>query len=242
MPAAVENEVGIVIAGAYNSGLLSQPRPPSDAFYNYEIAPAELVERARAIADVCERHGVTLPEAALAFPLRHPAVVSVVLGMRGRDQARENVRRFGVQVPKRFGPTSRATGCCAPIHWPPRPPPKAGSRDPHPEGRHVRCPLPDVAQCRRLRRHEQGRRLLSRLCRPAHRRSRTSAGTGSPSPSDAATTSASPRPSSAAAADRPRRRRARRRPRRHSTASFSPTPSCAGSAPRRASCTWRWPR
>ena len=110
MPAAVENEVGIVIAGAYNSGLLSQPRPPSDALYNYEIAPAELVERARAIADVCERHGVTLPEAALAFPLRHPAVVSVVLGMRGRDQARENVRRFGVQVPETLWPDLASTG------------------------------------------------------------------------------------------------------------------------------------
>ena len=33
---------------------------------------------------ICERHGVSLPDAAMQFPLRHPAVVSVVGGMAQR--------------------------------------------------------------------------------------------------------------------------------------------------------------
>ncbi|MCU1509418.1 MAG: putative oxidoreductase [Glaciihabitans sp.] len=100
LPIASERGVGVVIAGVYNSGLLSAPRPPADANYNYEQAPAELVARAHAIADVCESHGVSLPEAALAFPLRHPAVVSVVIGARNAAQVSGNVDRFSTDIPE----------------------------------------------------------------------------------------------------------------------------------------------
>lgn len=99
LPAALDRGVGIVAAGAYNSGVLATDRPPRDAKYDYDTVPPEIVERAWAIADVCERHGVTLPEAAVAFPRRHPAVVSTVLGMRNGAQAAENIRRFAVDVP-----------------------------------------------------------------------------------------------------------------------------------------------
>ena len=65
-------------------------RSAGDARYDYEDAPPELVERARAIAAVCERHGTTLPAAAIAFPLAHPAVVSVCVGARSADQIERN--------------------------------------------------------------------------------------------------------------------------------------------------------
>ncbi|GAA1504465.1 D-threo-aldose 1-dehydrogenase [Agromyces terreus] len=99
LPAAAERGVGIVAAGVYNSGLLSRPRPPADARYDYAQAPAEVIARANAIADVCERFGVSLPEAALAFALRHPSVVSVVVGMRTADQVDQTIERAAVDVP-----------------------------------------------------------------------------------------------------------------------------------------------
>lgn len=99
MPLAVERDVAIVIAGVYNSGLLSRNRPPAEARYDYDTVSPDVLRRAHAIADVCERRGVTLPEAALAFPWLHPAVASVVIGMRGREQALENLRRARVVVP-----------------------------------------------------------------------------------------------------------------------------------------------
>ena len=50
--------------------------------------PADLLAAARACARVCEAHGTNLPTAALQFPLRHPAISSVVVGMRSeRDCA-----------------------------------------------------------------------------------------------------------------------------------------------------------
>jgi len=99
MPLALERGVGVVIAGVYNSGLLSSARPRADAKYDYEDAPVRLIERANAIADVCERHGVTLPAVALSFVLRHPAVVSVVVGARDAAQVISNVERYSTTIP-----------------------------------------------------------------------------------------------------------------------------------------------
>ena len=99
LPLAADRGVGVVAAAVYNSGLLSTPRPASDALYDYQPAPAALIARANLIADVCERHNVTLPEAAVAYVLRHPAVVSVVLGARGTSQVRSNAERATTNVP-----------------------------------------------------------------------------------------------------------------------------------------------
>ncbi len=100
MTAAQERGVGVVVAGVYNSGLLARQRPGPGAKYNYEPAPQALIDRVQALADLCERHGVTLPEAALAFPLRHPAVVSVVVGVGTPDQVTQTVDRLAVPVPE----------------------------------------------------------------------------------------------------------------------------------------------
>lgn len=99
LPLAAERGVGIIAAGVYNSGLLASDRPPSDAAYNYEAAPPELQRRANALADVCERHGATLPEAAIQFPLRSREVTSVVIGARTRSQVESNVARYRAALP-----------------------------------------------------------------------------------------------------------------------------------------------
>ncbi|MFT7841525.1 aldo/keto reductase [Saccharothrix sp. BKS2] len=83
-----ERGVAVVAAGVFNSGLLAAPG--AGTTYDYRAAPPELVERARRIARACERHGVPLPLAALRFPLRHPAVASVLLGMRTAAEVRAN--------------------------------------------------------------------------------------------------------------------------------------------------------
>ena len=110
LPLALERGVGVVIAGVYNSGLLGRNRPPAGAMYNYEPAPAELIDRANRIADVCESHGVSLPQAALAYPLRHPAVVSVVVGARDGDQVRDTLDRYATAVPEDLWGDLRSAG------------------------------------------------------------------------------------------------------------------------------------
>jgi len=110
LPAAQQRGVGVVIAGVYNSGLLASERPPADATYNYQPAPPELIHRTIRIAAVCEAHGVTLPEAALAFVRSHRAVVSTVVGMRNQAQVAETMHRANATVPDTLWPALQAAG------------------------------------------------------------------------------------------------------------------------------------
>ncbi|WP_334171706.1 aldo/keto reductase [Sinomonas sp.] len=100
LPACAERGVGVVNVGVFNSGLLSKDRPAPGATYNYAPAPAELLERANLLADICERHGTSLPAAALAFSFREPLVTSVVVGMRTAAQAERNTALGAQEVPQ----------------------------------------------------------------------------------------------------------------------------------------------
>ncbi len=98
-PVCEEKGIGVVAAGVFNSGLLSRATPPDGAKYNYIDAPEELLQRARSIAEVCERHGTSLPSVALAFPLAHPSVVSVCVGARSPEQIEANIDLYRTAVP-----------------------------------------------------------------------------------------------------------------------------------------------
>ncbi|WP_150307790.1 aldo/keto reductase [Planctomonas psychrotolerans] len=100
LPLAEERGVAVVAAAVYNSGLLSRAEVPADARFDYQQAPPELIERARAMAALCSRHGVTLPDAAVQFPLRHPAVASVVVGTRTAEQVASSVARAATVIPE----------------------------------------------------------------------------------------------------------------------------------------------
>jgi D-threo-aldose 1-dehydrogenase len=99
LPACVERGVSVLNVGVFNSGLLAVDRPQAGAKYEYADAPADLVRRAQAIADVCARHGVSLPAAALAFGAAHPAVASVVMGAASAGHVDRNVALFAADPP-----------------------------------------------------------------------------------------------------------------------------------------------
>lgn len=99
IPECREQGVDIVVAGAFNSGILSSSQPGAGARYEYGAAPPEVVARAHRLAEVCTEHGVELPVAALQFPLREPVVRSVVIGATEPEHVRENVRRIAEPVP-----------------------------------------------------------------------------------------------------------------------------------------------
>jgi len=96
----VERRTGVVNVGVFNSGLLARPDVPDDAHYNYDQAPPEMLERARALASVCRDFGVELPTAALQFPLRHPAVVNVTAGATSPEQVTTNAARMDEPLPE----------------------------------------------------------------------------------------------------------------------------------------------
>lgn len=99
LPACVDRGVSVLAAGVFNSGLLATDRPSAQARYNYVTVPTDLHARALRIGEVCGRHGVSLPQAAMAFVAAHPAVASVVVGMRTAEQVDRNARLFTTPVP-----------------------------------------------------------------------------------------------------------------------------------------------
>jgi D-threo-aldose 1-dehydrogenase len=99
LPACAERGVSVLAAAVFNSGVLAAPRPSANATFDYLPAPPELLRRVNRIADVCEAHGVTLPQAAMAFPLLHPVVAGVVVGMRSAAEVRSDVAAFEAGVP-----------------------------------------------------------------------------------------------------------------------------------------------
>ncbi len=97
LPEAQRRGVGVVIGGAFNSGLLADPRP--GATFDYTAAPDALLERALRMKAVCEGHGVPLRAAALRFPLDHPAVRSVLVGARSAAEITDAAAMTALPVP-----------------------------------------------------------------------------------------------------------------------------------------------
>jgi D-threo-aldose 1-dehydrogenase len=80
LPRCLERGIAVMVGGVMNSGILADPR--HDRAFVYEVAPAEVVDRARRLAAVCARHDVPLRAAAIQFPLAHPAVTGLIAGVR----------------------------------------------------------------------------------------------------------------------------------------------------------------
>ena len=100
LPAAEERGVQVVVAAVFNSGLLATERPLAGARFNYGEPPADLVARVNRIADLAAAYGVTVPQLAAQFPLRHSAVSTVVLGADTPAQVSANTRLLDAPVPE----------------------------------------------------------------------------------------------------------------------------------------------
>lgn len=100
LPLCLERGVAVIAGGVFNSGILAEQG--AQAHYNYSVAPLEVIERARKIRSTCEREGVDVKAAALQFPLRHPAVKSVLTGCRSAAELDENTRLFETVIPARL--------------------------------------------------------------------------------------------------------------------------------------------
>ncbi|MEZ4860066.1 MAG: aldo/keto reductase [Caldilineaceae bacterium] len=104
-----EKGIGIFLGGVYNSGILATG-PKTDAQYNYNNAPAAILEKARQINAVCERHGVPLNVAALHFARAHPTITSLVVGAVKPAEVEANVAALATSVPGELWQELRAAG------------------------------------------------------------------------------------------------------------------------------------
>lgn len=111
MPECARRGVSLVIGGPYNSGILATgTRGVHTPRFDYEGAPADVIQKVRQLEGVCERHGVALPAAALQFALAHPQVASVIPGLGGRGQVEQTLELYRARIPDAFWNELRSQG------------------------------------------------------------------------------------------------------------------------------------
>ncbi|MBO6719795.1 MAG: aldo/keto reductase [Rhizobiaceae bacterium] len=98
LPLCVDRDVGVILGGPYNSGILATGAVEG-ARYNYAPASAEIRDRVQRIESVCTDHGVRLIEAALQFVMGHPAMRTVIPGAVSAAEVETNVAIFTRPLP-----------------------------------------------------------------------------------------------------------------------------------------------
>ena len=96
-PYALAHNIDITMGGVLNSGVLANP--VAGATYNYLPASDEIISRAARIGNFLKERNIPLISAALQFPLRHPAVTSVLTGPRNVKELLSNVDDFNRELP-----------------------------------------------------------------------------------------------------------------------------------------------
>lgn len=81
LPACATKGISLIVGGPFNSGILV-----GRDTWNYAKAPADILAKAAKIETICRDHNTPMPAAALAFPLGHDNVASVIPGTRSTSE------------------------------------------------------------------------------------------------------------------------------------------------------------
>ena len=112
LPECARRGVSVIAAGVYNSGVLADPA--ADATFDYRPVEPSVLARVQAMVQVCARHEVPLRAAALQFPFGHPAVASVLVGMRSPAEVADAVAMASIDIPGQLWRDLKADGLLDP--------------------------------------------------------------------------------------------------------------------------------
>jgi D-threo-aldose 1-dehydrogenase len=109
MPQCLARNISVVVGAPFASGILATGSGSSST-YAYRTAPPAIQDRVRRIEAICATHRVSLPSAALQFPLAHPAVVSVLAGAVKANEVEANAGHMGATIPVSLWSDLKAEG------------------------------------------------------------------------------------------------------------------------------------
>lgn len=104
-----KKQVGLLMAGTFNSGLLAGGSAGGGTFH-YKPPPPEVLDRVRRFERICATHGVPLNAAAIQFVLAEPLVKSAVLGATSSAEVRSNLAARRVRIPQQCWTDFRDAG------------------------------------------------------------------------------------------------------------------------------------
>lgn len=100
---AAAQDVDIVVGGPYSSGILA-----GGTHFEYQKAPAHIVDKVERIKALAERHGVGVKAAALQFSLAHPATAAAIPGATKPGRIAEDIAALTERIPAAFWADLRA--------------------------------------------------------------------------------------------------------------------------------------
>ena len=97
MPLCLEKDISLILGGPYNSGILASDLNTKSTYF-YDPSPLEVIERAKKIKQVCDRHHAPLKAAAIQFGLMHPAVAATIPGPRSPEEIKDNIAMASINI------------------------------------------------------------------------------------------------------------------------------------------------
>jgi D-threo-aldose 1-dehydrogenase len=97
LPLCLERDIGLIVGGVFNSGILA-----GGTTFDYAQAGDEVAQRAGRLDEIAHRRGVPLAAAAVQFPRRYQGVETVLVGCASASEVEDDVRLAGVAVPARL--------------------------------------------------------------------------------------------------------------------------------------------
>ena len=97
MPLCLEKDISLILGGPYNSGILASDLNTKSTYF-YDPSPFEVIEKAKKIKQVCDRHHVPLKAAAIQFGLMHQSVASTIPGPRSPKEIEDNIVMASMKI------------------------------------------------------------------------------------------------------------------------------------------------
>ena len=98
-PIAEKNNIGIILAGIFNSGILAKGVGKNITYF-YDKIPEEVKQKYLKIANICKKYEVPVAAAAIQFCYMNELVTSMILGMDRVKQVKQNLDFLNFPIPE----------------------------------------------------------------------------------------------------------------------------------------------
>ena len=97
-PIVEKNNIGIMLAGVFNSGILAKGIGENVTYF-YDKIPDNIKIKYNKILEVCAKYNVPVSAAALQFSYANTLISSMILGMDRAEQVNQNISNFEYKIP-----------------------------------------------------------------------------------------------------------------------------------------------
>ncbi len=98
-PIANKNNIGIILGGVFNSGILAKGIG-DNVTYSYDKIPPVIKAKYKKIYKTCKNYDVPVPAAALQFSYSNKIISSMILGIDRVEQIEQNYEYLNYPIPK----------------------------------------------------------------------------------------------------------------------------------------------